>query len=489
MQKQITSREKNTYIFAAAGQGAIYAMISSWLLRYFTDVLALELSFVMALMWFAKILNAFADPVVGVIVDRTHSRKGKMRPYLKYAPFIISILSILLFVNWHIKSQAWRCIYVGITYVAWGIAYSVADVPLWGLPCAMTQDSEERDKLFSLAKFLNSLGGAMPTVVVSLLMSDKILGLESGIFYSALGIVVISCIPFGLVYPNIHEKHFANERTQNVPILKQMKLTFSNKILILVILCGIIGFGRYLVQAAYTYAAEYVFFSGNEDVEEFKQVIGFAVIGIGMLPTMLLTPMLIKKYSYKWIMIYSGVFAAGVMAAFYFVEIVTNYNFYWAILFLFLSGLPLGIINIVVTSVVGECVDYLEWKENIRLEGMTASMSTFMAKIGNALAAGIIPLVLLVSGYVENQPQTVHTKNSILMLISLIPAGSLLLSIVPMLFYDFVGKKRETALAELAERRGTSIEEVEQKEAAPVVQVVDAVEEKVKANSEPDERD
>ncbi len=188
-------------------------------------------------------------------------------------------------------------------------------------------------------------------------------------------------------------------------------------------------------------------------------------------------------------MIYSGVFAAGVMAAFYFVEIVTNYNFYWAILFLFLSGLPLGIINIVVTSVVGECVDYLEWKENIRLEGMTASMSTFMAKIGNALAAGIIPLVLLVSGYVENQPQTVHTKNSILMLISLIPAGSLLLSIVPMLFYDFVGKKRETALAELAERRGTSIEEVEQKEAAPVVQVVDAVEEKVKANSEPDERD
>ena len=484
MQKQITSKERNTYIFAAAGQGAIYAMISSWLLRYFTDVLALELSFVMALMWFAKILNAFADPVVGFIVDRTHSRRGKMRPYLKYAPFIISILSILLFVNWHITSQAWRCIYVGITYVAWGIAYSVADVPLWGLPCAMTQDSEERDKLFSMAKFLNSLGGAMPTIVVSLLMSDKILGLESGIFYSALGIIVISCIPFGMVYPNIHEKHFANEITQNVPIKRQVKLIFTNKILILVLLCGTIGFGRYLVQAAYTYAAEYVFVSNSEFVEGFKQVIGFAVIGIGMLPTMLLTPMLIKKYSYKWIMIYSGVFAAAVMAAFYFVEIVTNYNFYWAILFLFLSGLPLGIINIVVTSVVGECVDYLEWKHNVRLEGMTASMSTFMAKIGNALSAGLIPLILLVCGYVENQTQTVHTKNSILMLISLIPAGSLLLSIVPMLFYDFVGKKREDALKELAERRGTTVEEVEQKEAAPSVQVVEEAVEAVKENIE-----
>ena len=78
MQNQLTRKERDTYIFAAAGQGAIYAMISSWLLRYFTDVLALELSFVMALMWVAKILNAFADPVVGVIVDRTHTKRGKM---------------------------------------------------------------------------------------------------------------------------------------------------------------------------------------------------------------------------------------------------------------------------------------------------------------------------------------------------------------------------------------------------------------------------
>ena len=116
-------------------------------------------------------------------------------------------------------------------------------------------------------------------------------------------------------------------------------------------------------------------------------------------------------------------------------------------------------------------------------------MSTFMAKIGNTLAAGIIPLVLLVCGYVENQVQATHTKNAILMLISLIPAGSLLLSIVPMLFYDFVGKKRETALAELAQRRGVSVDDVEQKEEAPIAQVVGAVEESVKLNSEPDEND
>ena len=478
MNNQVTTKERNTYIFAAAGQGAIYAMISSWLLIYFTDVLALEMAFVMGLMWFAKILNAFADPVVGFIVDRTHTKKGKMRPYLKYSPFIISLLSILVFVNWHIESQAWRCIYVGVTYVAWGIAYSVADVPLWGLPCAMTQNAEERDQLFSLAKFLNAIGGALPTVVVSLLMSDKILGLEKGIFFSAIGIVVISCVPFGLVYPNIHEKAFAEgATTQNVPILTQMKLITKNKILILVIISGILGFGRYLLQAAYAYAAKYVFFADIEFIESFKQVIGFAVIGIGMLPTMLLTPKLVKKYTYKWIMIYSGVLGAIIMGAFYVVEQFTDYNFYWAVFFLLLSGLPLGVLNIAVTSIVGECVDYLEWRHNIRLEGMTASMSTFMAKIGNALSAGMIPMILLVVGYVENQEQTVYTKNAILMLISLLPAASLLLSIIPMFFYDFVGDKRDKAMKELEERRAqikdASIQDAVESQEAPQIETAE----------------
>ena len=128
-----------------------------------------------------------------------------------------------------------------------------------------------------------------------------------------------------------------------------------------------------------------------------------------------------------------------------------------------LSGLPLGVLNIAVTSIVGECVDYLEWRHNIRLEGMTASMSTFMAKIGNALSAGMIPMILLVVGYVENQEQTIYTKNAILMLISLLPAASLLLSIIPMFFYDFVGDKRDKAMKELEERRA-QIKDDDQKE-------------------------
>ena len=232
MIESISKKTKNTYIYAAAGQGAIYAMVSSWGLRYYTDVLGLELAFIMALMWVARMINAFADPVVGILVDRTNSKKGKMRPYLQYTPFIISLLTILLFVDIGIESQLIKCVYAGFIYIAWGIAYSFADSPLWGLPCDLTTNSEDRNKLYSLAKILNSIGGAIPTVVVSLLMSEQLLGVQKGIFFSAIGISVIGLIPFALVYPNTKEIH--QGKTKTISLKKQFQYTWENKILMLV---------------------------------------------------------------------------------------------------------------------------------------------------------------------------------------------------------------------------------------------------------------
>ena len=91
--------EKTGFVFAALGQGAMYAMMTSWLNRFYTDVLGLELLFVMGLMWGARIVFALGDPIMGALVDRTRTRFGKMRQYLLFSPFIVSVLSVFLFAD------------------------------------------------------------------------------------------------------------------------------------------------------------------------------------------------------------------------------------------------------------------------------------------------------------------------------------------------------------------------------------------------------
>ena len=92
----LSRTEKSWYGIAALGQGAMYAMMTSWLSRFYTDVLGLELLFVMGLMWVARLVFAIGDPLMGVLVDNTRSRFGKMRQYLLFAPFIVSLLSVFL---------------------------------------------------------------------------------------------------------------------------------------------------------------------------------------------------------------------------------------------------------------------------------------------------------------------------------------------------------------------------------------------------------
>ena len=189
--------EKTGFVFAALGQGAMYAMMTSWLNRFYTDVLGLELLFVMGLMWGARIVFALGDPIMGALVDRTRTRFGKMRQYLLFSPFIVSVLSVFLFVDFGLDMTG-KMIYASVTYIVWGIAYAVCDVPFWGLPYAMTPNVGERNKFLSLARTLNSIGGALPIAVVALLISDSILGLRNGLLAGAIIFAAVAVVPFSL---------------------------------------------------------------------------------------------------------------------------------------------------------------------------------------------------------------------------------------------------------------------------------------------------
>ena len=119
---------------------------------------------------------------------------------------------------------------------------------------------------------------------------------------------------------------------------------------------------------------------------------------------------------------------------------------------------------------VGDSLDYLEWKTGERLEGFCFSLNSSVTKFNNAFAAITVSVFLVLiqfkqpvedaMGVVVQQAQTAQTLDGIFALVTLLPAGGFALAIVPMLFYRYTGKRKEQILQELKERRG------EQKETA-----------------------
>ena len=171
--KYVQKNEMTAFCVAGLGQGMIYALMSSYISDYYLNVLQLAPMFVLLLMLLARVWDAINDPLMGMIVDRSNLKSGKMIPFIRFALIPIAIVTILMYLSPNLdKTQ--MMIYSAIVYVSWGMLYTVGDVSFWGLPNVMTPDSEERSSVISVSKIFNSIGSAVPEVlflVVGLIMA------------------------------------------------------------------------------------------------------------------------------------------------------------------------------------------------------------------------------------------------------------------------------------------------------------------------------
>jgi len=156
--------EVKAYAIAALGQGLVYSCMSSYITDYYMNVLYLDAIFVILLMLLARVWDAINDPMMGMIMDRKSTKKGRMKPYPLWTAIPIAALTILMFVNpgFDTKNQSiWLYVFVSVVYVAWGMIYTASDVPFWSLPNVMTPNAKERGKIISYGKTVGGIGSAV----------------------------------------------------------------------------------------------------------------------------------------------------------------------------------------------------------------------------------------------------------------------------------------------------------------------------------------
>ena len=159
-----TGKELTGYLVGLAGQNIIYNIIAGGLQYYWQSIIFLPAMASSVIFFVARVWDAINDPMMGSIVDHTRTKWGKCKPYLMFDPIPIGIITILTFCNKtytdytstgaHVLIIAWAA----ISYILWGMCYTVGDIPLWGVTSLMTDDENDRAKALSLARIVANLG-------------------------------------------------------------------------------------------------------------------------------------------------------------------------------------------------------------------------------------------------------------------------------------------------------------------------------------------
>ncbi|HIU83022.1 MAG TPA: MFS transporter [Candidatus Faecicola pullistercoris] len=493
--KFVGKKEFWMYAVGGMGQGMIYAIMSSYISEFYLNVAVLPPLFVLLLMLLARVWDAVNDPMMGMIADRYTTKWGKYKPYVLFTPIPVAILTFLMFYVPEGFSQTQMMIYAAVTYTLWGMIYTVSDVPFWSLPNAMTPDAKERANVISFSRTLNGVGSAVPMAIYFVLswvlgkiMTGKtdleidkakymIIALICAVIGSAIFLSSYFFVKERVIIPNKPRKDKSEPSV--------LSRIFSCKPLMLVVVMGVLASGRYLVQAAAAHVARYTFYIGPDQagltpeqlVEALQSSRGtvstvfMVCAAIGMFGAMLFMPLLYKKFNYKKIVITSCL--AGAVAS-VIMTLVGWFAGFWACIpFIIIMSIPLGVLNTTSYAMIGDCLDYMEWKTGYRETALGSACQSFVNKLGNAVATCAIVLVylgfkidpgsiMMAEGSINPLTVSENIRFGMFSLVSLMPGISLILCIIPVLFYDLTGEKKDKIMRELAERRasaGMNIEE------------------------------
>lgn len=168
---EMQPKEALSYSWCGFGQNLVCTVVGSYLTVFMTDALGFEALWVALLMLGARIFDACNDPIMGSIVDRTRTKWGKCRPYLKWMALPIAILTAICFLPWY-PATAGGFVAIAVMYIVWGIIYTIADVPYWGLSTAMTNDTFKRGNMLTVARLFCTVGAGLVTIIIPFVTSN-----------------------------------------------------------------------------------------------------------------------------------------------------------------------------------------------------------------------------------------------------------------------------------------------------------------------------
>ena len=458
----VQSKEVLAYSVAGLGQNIICQLVTTFFMLYMTDVAGVSATWLAWMFLAARLFDAFNDPVMGSIVEMTRTRQGKMRPYLKYSPIPIAILTVLLFVNLPV-GETGKFAFGTVIYLLWGIAYTSVDVPYWGLASSMTSDTEKRNTILTVARLFCTIGSGAVSVFIPIIIGDNTIATQRILYPIVALVCVLIAVPtFWVGYKGTKERFYDAETDGKFTLIKNLKLLGKNKPALLIILVGVLGSLRTIYMTTAVYYAKY-----NLKDFDLAGVIFLLVVPGGLAAT-LLTPVLSKRFGKKTIFIWSHIIGGALLVLLYIIGLPTGTSLAAQIAFyiiIIIAGVPSGFSNIMTYSMIADSIDCLGDRPGEGAGAFCFSLQTFISKIGMAMTAFVTLMVLGKYGYdasfaepgaiddLWGTPEFQRVLEGNWMATTLLCGVSMLACAIPLFFYTFTEKKQKEAVARVLARK------------------------------------
>ena len=401
---KLTFKEKASYGLGAVGKDMVYMLSASYILYYYQDILGVSAIAMGMILMAARVFDAFNDPIMGVIVAKTRTKWGKFRPWLLIGTVLNAIILYFMFAAPPALNGGGLVAYAALTYVLWGVTYTMMDIPFWSMIPAFTEGGKERENLSTLARSCAGVGSALVTIITMWCVYTLGQGDErSGFARFALILALVFVVFILITCVSIREKSTVDVES---PSVKQMftSLLQNDQAMTVVISIVLINCSLYITSNLVIYFFKYDF-GGDTWYNSYTLFNTFGG-GIQILSMMILFPLVRRFLSAIRVFYLSFAMAIvgyAVLLLFMLLNVTSIFALFVPAFFIFVA---FGMLTVLTTVFLANTVDYGQWKNNRRDESVIFSMQTFVVKLASGVAALIASICLSVTHLSSDTSET-----------------------------------------------------------------------------------
>jgi len=429
---------KLCYAAGDIGCNFVWTFVSGFLILYYTDSVGMSPAFVGTMIFICRILDGISDIGMGVVIEKTHTRWGKARPWVLFACAPLALSLILLFNVPSSFSELGKSTYIYITYIFMTvICYTAVNLPYNAMLPRFSLTPHDRN-VVSAIKGAAVVVAALSISIITPFLFDIFGGQQNqqtwtniSALYAVIAIVML-LITFIGVKEKIPPTMDEDGKPAKVPVKKAIHLLLRNKyfyiatglFVLFYAMTGIGGITIYFVRDV----------MGNANLLGLVSAITIfpMLIGIPILPAMY------KKFGKRNVML-TGALVSAVGCA---LQLINPANLPLYLAFAIVRGFGSIMFSLPIFTLASDIVEYDERRHGFRAEGLVTSANSFGIKVGTGLGSAMVGWFLALGRYDANA--IVQTQSSLNAMIGVQIVVPLVLSImlaVLLIFWDMEKKQ------------------------------------------------